>query len=401
MFTDFLYLLRAYGMKTGLNEWNSLMEALQMNLNHSSLTEFYYMARTVLVKKETDYDKFDQAFSEYFKNLPDYGGVSDELLSWLDTVMPKTNPDKERADSMWENMSLEEIEALMKQRMREQTEAHNGGSKWIGTGGITAFGHSGYAPKGIRISGEGRNRKALKIAAAREYRDFRDDKVLEIRQFQMAFRKLRVLSGKDEGPKTELNVDKTIEKTCKNGGNLEIVMERPRKNQTKLLLLIDSGGSMWPYADLCNKLFQAVNQASKLKDLKVYYFHNCIYGELFMKPGCMWRDRISTDWVMSNIKREYKVILVGDATMGPAELLYRGGTVDYMHPNDKPGIQWLEEIRKRYPASVWMNPLHEKLWNGDYYTSRTVEMVKNVFPMFPLTVKGLEAAVRELLKESL
>ena len=242
MFTDFLYLLRAYGMKTGLNEWNSLMEALQMNLNHSSLTEFYYMARTVLVKKETDYDKFDQAFSEYFKNLPDYGGVSDELLSWLDTVMPKTNPDRERADSMWENMSLEEIEALMRQRMREQTEAHNGGSKWIGTGGITAFGHSGYAPKGIRISGEGHNRKALKIAAAREYRDFRDDKVLEIRQFQMAFRKLRILSGKDEGPKTELNVEKTIEKTCKNGGNLEIVMERPRKNQTKLLLLIDSGG---------------------------------------------------------------------------------------------------------------------------------------------------------------
>ena len=140
MFTDFLYLLRAYGMKTGLNEWNSLMEALQMNLNHSSLTEFYYMARTVLVKKETDYDKFDQAFSEYFKNLPDYGGVSDELLSWLDTVMPKTNLDRERADSMWENMSLEEIEALMRQRMREQTEAHNGGSRWIGTGGITAFG---------------------------------------------------------------------------------------------------------------------------------------------------------------------------------------------------------------------------------------------------------------------
>ena len=359
------------------------------------------MARTVLVKKETDYDKFDQAFSEYFKNLPDYGGVSDELLSWLDTVMPKTNPDRERADSMWENMSLEEIEALMRQRMREQTEAHNGGSKWIGTGGITAFGHSGYAPKGIRISGEGHNRKALKIAAAREYRDFRDDKVLEIRQFQMAFRKLRILSGKDEGPKTELNVEKTIEKTCKNGGNLEIVMERPRKNQTKLLLLIDSGGSMWPYADLCNKLFQAVNQASKLKDLKVYYFHNCIYGELFTKPGCMWRDRISTDWVMSNTKREYKVILVGDATMGPAELLYRSGTVDYMHPNDKPGIRWLEEIRKRYPASVWMNPLHEKLWNGDYYTSRTVEMVKQVFPMYPLTVKGLEAAVRELLKESL
>lgn len=217
----------------------------------------------------------------------------------------------------------------------------------------------------------------------------------------MAFRKLRILSGKDEGLKTELNVEKTIEKTCKNGGNLEIVMERPRKNQTKLLLLIDSGGSMWPYADLCNKLFQAVNQASKLKDLKVYYFHNCIYGELFTKPGCMWRDRISTDWVMSNTKREYKVILVGDATMGPAELVYRGGNVDYMHPNDKPGIRWLEEIRKRYPASVWMNPLHEKLWNGDYYTSRTVEMVKQVFPMYPLTVKGLETAVRELLKGSL
>ena len=400
MFTDFLYVLRAYGMKTGLNEWNSLMEALSMDLNHAGLTEFYYMARAILVKNETEYDKFDQAFFAYFKDVGLGSEFSQELLSWLSEAMEKTNPNREAADAMWGDKTLEEIREIMEQRLKEQTEAHHGGSKWIGTGGITAFGHSGYAPKGIRIAGEGKNGNALKVAEERNYRDFRDDNVLELRQFQMALRKLRQLSERDEGPRTELNVEGTIEKTCKQGGRLELVMERPRRNQTKLLLLMDSGGSMWAYADLCNRLFQAVHQASKLKDLKVFYFHNCPYGELFKTPSCRWADRVPTDWVFSNIKREYKVILVGDASMGPAELLYRGGSLNYYHMNEKPGISWLEEIRSRYPASVWLNPLKEEYWEWGY-GSRTIQMVKEVFPMYPLTVHGLDAAVKDLVRQNL
>lgn len=397
MFVDFLYLLRAYGMKTGLTEWNLLMEALELDLNHASLTGFYEMARTILVKKETDYDKFDQAFLAYFRAVSDSDQISKELSDWLKKRMAQVNLDLEEADAMWGKQSLKEIEALMKQRRKEQTEAHYGGNQWIGTGGITAFGHSGYAPQGIRLSGDGQNRNALKIAAAREYRDFREDCVLDLRQFQMAFRKLRVLSGGEEGARTELAVEETIRQTCCRGGKLSIQMQRPRKNQTKLLLLMDSGGSMQPHAMLCSRLFQAVNQASKLKDLKVYYFHNCIYGEVFPDPACRWSDRISTEWLFFHARQEYKLIFVGDAQMGPAELFEAGGGADMEHPNEKAGIVWLREFRKQYPASVWLNPLHEKLWDWDS-SMRTVQSVKEIFPMFPLTVKGLECAVRELLR---
>lgn len=397
MFTDFLYLLRSYGMKTSLNEWMSLMEALNMGLHESSLMEFYYTARAILVKRVSDYDRFDQAFLEYFKNLEDRKALPEELSQWLSKAMAQTPFDKEEADAVWGKMSIGEIRALMEKRLAEQKEQHHGGSKWVGTGGVTAFGHSGYAPKGIRVHGRGGGRSALKTAGERNFRDFRDDKVLQIRQFQVAFRKLRLLSSREDGARTELNVEKTIEATCKKGGTLSLVMERPRKNRTKLLLLMDSGGSMWAYADLCSRLFKAVNEASQFKDLKIYYFHNCFYGELFQTPACRWEDRISTDWVFQNLKSEYKVILVGDGTMGPAELSEPGGSLDDAHPNEKPGIFWLEELRRRFPAAIWLNPLHERLWDYDSST-RTIGMIRERFPMFPLTVRGLEEGIKELTK---
>lgn len=397
MFTDFLYILRGYGMKTSLNEWNSLMDALALNLNESSLTEFYHMARAILVKKVSDYDKFDQAFLEYFKNVTEYDTLPKELLDWLAKSLTQTPFDKEEVDAIWGDMTLEEIRRLMEERLAEQKEAHHGGSKWVGTGGTTAFGHSGYAPKGIRVHGQGSGRHALKVAAERNYRDFREDRVLQIRQFQVAFRKLRLLSSLEDGAKTELNVNKTIEKTCDRGGQLELVMERPRKNQTKLLLLMDSGGSMWAYADLCNRLFQAVNQSSQFKDLKIYYFHNCFYENLFTTPRCRWDEKIPTEWVLQNLKPEYKVILVGDASMAPSELLDAGGTLDYFHWNEKPGIYWMKALRQRFRSSIWLNPLHEKLWDYDY-SSRTIQITGQIFPMFPLTVRGLEDGIKELRK---
>lgn len=398
MFTDFLYLLRSYGMKTSLNEWTGLMDALELNLNEASLMEFYFTARAILVKKVADYDKFDQAFLDYFKNIEDSEGLPPELLDWLSKAMTQNAIDKEEADAAWGKMTLKEIEELMKKRLQEQKEAHHGGTKWVGTGGATAFGHSGYAPKGIRVHGNGKHGsgRALKVAGERNYRDFRDDKVLQIRQFQVALRKLRLLSSREDGAKTELNVDKTIEATCKKGGNLEIVLERPRKNQTKLLLLMDSGGSMWAYADLCSRLFKAVNEASQFKDLKIYYFHNCFYGELFTAPGCRWKDRISTEWVLQNLKSEYKVIIVGDATMSPYELLEPGGSLDDWHPNELAGIYWLKTLKKKFHAAVWLNPLHERLWNYDAST-RSIGIIRDVFPMYPLTVRGLEDGIKELL----
>lgn len=397
MFTDFLYILRGYGMKTSLNEWNGLMDALDLNLNEASLTEFYHMARAILVKKESDYDRFDQAFLEYFKNIPEQDCLPKELSRWLLKAMTQTPFDKEEADAVWGNLEIEEIRRRMEERLAEQKEQHHGGNKWVGTGGTTAFGHSGYAPKGIRVHGAGMNRSALKIASERGFRDFREDKALQIRQFQVALRKLRLLSGKEDGARTELNVTKTIERTCDRGGKLELIMERPRKNQTKLLLLMDSGGSMWAYADLCNRLFQAVNHESQFKDLKIYYFHNCFYDYLFTDPGCRPEEQISTEWVFHNLKPEYKVIIVGDAAMAPSELLESGGNIDYYHDNEIPGIDWLKRLKNRFPSSVWLNPLHEKLWDYDA-GSRSIRLIREQFPMFRLTAQGLESAVRELRK---
>lgn len=395
MFTDFLYLLRGYGMKTSLNEWTSLMDALEMNLNEATLTEFYYMARAVLVKKEADYDKFDQAFLEYFKHVTTYDSLPGEVLEWLSKAREQNPYDKDQVDARFAGLGLEEIRRMMEERLKEQKEQHHGGSKWIGTGGTSPFGHSGYSPKGIRVGGPGKNRSALQVAEMRNYRDFREDSVLQIRQFQIALKKLRLLSCRQDGPKTELNVEKTIEKTCDQGGRLEIVMERPRKNQTRLLLLMDSGGSMWAYADLCNRLFQAVNQSSHFKDLKIYYFHNCFYDQLFTTPSCSWNNKISTEWVLHNLKQEYKVILVGDGTMAPSELLYQGGSLDYFHGNDRTGLYWLETLKKKFPSAIWLNPISEQRW--DYiYGSYTIGLIRERIPMFPLTANGLEAGVKEL-----
>lgn len=398
MFTDFLYVLRAYGMKTGLNEWNSLMEALSLNLNEAGLIEFYHLARTVLVKREADYDRFDQAFLEYFKNVENHEKLPEELLNWLSKSMTQTPFDQEEADAVWGDLKISEIRRKMEERLREQKEQHHGGNKWVGTGGTTAFGHSGYAPKGIRVHGAGMSGSAMQVAAERNYRDFRDDKVLQIRQFQVALRKLRLLSNRAEGAKTELDIDKTIEQTCKRGGRLEIIMDHPRKNQTKLLLLMDSGGSMWAYADLCSRLFQAVNQSSHFKDLKIYYFHNCFYDQLFTTPTCSWEQKVSTEWVLHNLKPEYKVIIVGDATMAPAELLTEGGSLDYFHQNDKSGLYWMEALKKRFNSVIWLNPLHEKLWDYDS-SSFSIRRIREIFSMFQLTAMGLEAGIKELKKE--
>lgn len=397
MFTDFLYVLRGYGMKTSLNEWNSLMDALSLNLNQGGLTEFYHLTRAVLVKRETDYDRFDQAFLEYFKNIKSHGELPKDLENWLSKAFAQTPFDKDEVDELWGERKLSEIRKEMEERLEEQKEQHYGGTKWVGTGGNTAFGHSGYAPKGIRTHGTGMNGSALQVAAERNYRDFRDDKVLQLRQFQMALRKLRLLSDREDGAKTELNVEKTIEKTCKNGGQLKIIMERPRRNQTKLLLLMDSGGSMWAYADLCSRLFQAVNQSSHFKDLKIYYFHNCFYDQLFTTPACLWDNRVSTEWVLHNLKTEYKVILVGDGVMAPSELLLEGGSLDYFHPNDETGFYWLKKLKKRFPSSIWLNPLHEKLWDYDS-SSFSIRQIREQFSMFQLTARGLEAGIKELRK---
>lgn len=395
MFLEFFYLLRAKGLSVSINEWMTLIEALDKGLGESTLTGFYNLCRSILIKTEADYDKFDAVFAEYFKGIQTPEELPEEFWNWLN------ESDRERAlddHGDIENVAreLEELLKMFQERINEQKEKHDGGNRWIGTGGTSPFGRGGYNPAGIRVGGTSRHKSAVQVAGERKFRDFREDTILDIRQFQMAFRKLRQYSSRVDGAKTELDVDRTIDETCENAGLLSIVYDKPRKNTVKLLLLIDSDGSMLPYTRLCNRLFQAVSKSNHFKDLKIYYFHNCIYDHLYTTPYCRRGDWVETDWVLNNLDSEYKVIFVGDAAMAPSELFRRGGNSYIGLWNEEPGMVWLNKFKRRYKKLIWLNPIEQEAWPWAY-GAQTIEAVGNVFPMFELSLDGLDAGIKKLL----
>lgn len=398
MFEDFLYLLRKNGLKVSLTEWMALVEAMDKGLHSSSFTGFYHLCRCLLVKSEADFDTFDRCFLEYFKDVPFQQEVSQELLDWLnrpEVLSDYANWDEEQALKNL-GFSEEEIERMLKERMEEQTEEHNGGRYWVGTHGMSTFGNSGLSPKGIRVGGQSMYRRAFRVAGERKFRDFRRDNTLDTRQFQVALRKLRQFSGLVDLPPTEFDVDNTIKDTADNGGVLKVRYKRPRENTVKVLLLMDSGGSMDYYSQLCSALFQAVSKSGHFKDLKVYYFHNCVYSRLYTEPTLRPSNTVPTDWVLSNLSSEYKVILVGDAQMAPHELVtqFRYRTPDG-EEHKRCGLEWLQMLKGKYPHIVWLNPGDRPTW-GEYWT-RTYDTIGREFPMFPLTVEGLEEAMKKLL----
>ena len=284
---------------------------------------------------------------------------------------------------------------MLKERMEEQNEEHNGGNYWVGTHGMSVFGNSGLSPRGIRVGGQSMYRRAFRVAGERRFRDFRGDNTLDTRQFQVALRKLRQFSGLVDLPPTEFDVDSTIQDTADSGGMLKVRYKRPRENTVKVLLLMDSVGSMDYYSQLCSALFQAVSKSGHFKDLKVFYFHNCVYTRLYNTPYLMSRDSVTTQWVLSNLPGDWKVILVGDAQMAPYEL--HGGYYGRSGEEDGPqcGLDWLRRIRERYQSSIWLNPSSRPDW-GQYW-SQTYDTIAGVFPMFPLTVEGLEEGMKKLL----
>ena len=396
MFSAFFYLLRARDLDVSLNEWMTLMEALDKGLCRASLTDFYYLCRAVLVKSEVDYDKFDGAFLEYFKDISFTDTIPPELLNWLENPKdPKKDTfDLDRAEEN-ELLSGDDIQRMFRERLAEQKEEHNGGSYWIGTGGVSVFGNDGFSPKGIRVGGSSRRRLAMEVAGERKYRDFRDDKVLDERRFQMAFRSLRQFSSRVDAPKTELDIDKSIEATGNNAGRLKLVFNRPRKNTVKLMMLIDSGGSMEYYSHLCTSLFQAVNKSNHFKDLKVYYFHNCIKANLYTSPLIRSAEMVSTDWVLANIDSEYRVIMVGDAAMAPDELLdpIYNYTTGEISPSP---LEWLRAFRAAYPRMVWMNPTQRQSWYRSYW-GQSYNIIAREVDMYTLTVENLEIALKKLM----
>lgn len=395
MFTRFFYLLRARGLKVTMKEWETLLQGLEMNLHHSSLMGFYTLARAILVHTEADFDRFDQCFLEYFKGVKHYEELPKELEEWLNTPIEGLEVDEALLNQI--DLDIETIREMFEQRLKQQKERHDGGSHWVGTGGTSPFGNSGFHPGGIRVGGEGRYRSALQVAGERNFRDFRDDQVLHTRQFQMAFRRLRQFSALEDGPKDELQLDQTIKETGDNAGRLKLVFDRPRRNSVKLLMLFDSGGSMWSHTKLCSALFQAVSKESKFKDLRIYYFHNCFYDNLYTAPSCSPATAVDSEWVLNNLKQDYKVIVVGDAAMAPYELMSPGGCSDYYTYNAEPGIVWIDRFRDRYDRMIWLNPTSEQYWEQGY-GSETVKIIKKHVPMYHMSVKGLEQGLRELIK---
>ena len=278
MFTDFFYTLRKRRVPVTLTEWMTLMEALAKGYI-SNLEEFYYLARAILVKSETLFDQYDVAFQEYFKGIETLDEIRDEILDWLSDPSNLGSVLSEEEMAMLDQMDLDELMKEFEKRMQEQTEQHDGGGYWIGRGGTSPFGHSGRHPAGIRIGGESRGRGAVQIAEQRKFKNYRSDLVLDVRQIKVALRGLRQLGR--IGPEDELDLEKTIDATAQNAGDIELRWRRSRINATKLLLLMDVGGSMIPYAQMCSRLFTAAHSVSHFKDFKYYYFHNCIYDNLY------------------------------------------------------------------------------------------------------------------------
>ncbi len=396
MFGKFFYTLKAKGLHVTLTEWLTLQEALSQGLCNSSLTDFYYIARMILVKSETEFDKFDMAFDEVFKGIQSENEISKNMMRWLDKSDMIDEYHEEMRNVMNEEqiqVDKEDVEQKFKDRLRDQDSEHNGGSFWIGTMGKTSFGNLGGNMGGIRVGGSTGYQSAFQVVGARKYRDFRDDRILDNRQFQVALRKLRQFSTKLDIPKTELDIDSTIDKTCNNGGCLQIVMERPRKNAVKLLLLMDSGGTMIPYSNLLNELFQSVHKSNHYKDVKTYYFHNCIYSKLYKTPECENGDWIDTEWMFRNLDSDYKVIIVGDAAMAPEELYSTSG--NYRGPNGGlSGMEWLQLMKRHYKKIVWLNP---KMAPGHAPWREAETAIKEMFPMYKLTVNGLNQAMVKLM----
>ena len=392
MFLTFFYLLRASGINVSLSEWLTLMEGLRMDLHDSTLSGFYTLCRSVLLHSEADFDRFDQVFLEFFKDVKHVDEVPPEMLKWLEH--PELDMVELERLSEITGLSVEEIEKMFAERLQGQDAEHNGGRKWVGTEGYTPFGHRGKQLGGIRVGGKSSYRSAYRVAGERKYRDWRKDNTIDSRQFQMAFRSLRQLSSNSDEPKTELDIDTTIRKTCDNAGNLSIEFTRPRKNALKLMLLMDSGGSMDYYRELCSLLFQSVSKAGRFKDLKVYYFHNAPGKRLYLDPTLDWRNSVLTEWVMNNIPSDYKVIIVGDASMSMQELLpsYNWWKSDVP---ENSGLALLLDLKRRYPHLIWLHPQPRPAYSS--YWTQTFELLEKHFDMYQLSIDGMTKGMKKLM----
>jgi uncharacterized protein len=400
MFEGLFTALRDEGVPVALDEWLMLHEALERDLHQSTLSGFYLMSRAVLVKDESHYDGFDIAFARYFSGLePADDAVDDTVWKWLHEnprFLHISEDQRQRLDEMRDQLELDELLEKLKEKLESQEEEHHGGSEHIGTGGTSPFGHSGYHPGGIRIGGEGRWKSAIQTAGDRRWRELRTDHEIGTRDFGVALRRLRQLSTRLGGPATELDVDDTIRQTADHAGQLRLSFRRPRRNSVRVLLMLDIGGSMDEHILLLDRLFSAMHQASHFRDLQVRFFHNCVYDRVYTEPSLHPKRSESTLHLLAQLDPDYKLVMVGDACMAPTELLVPGGAIDYQHMNEEPGAQWLERLEEHFSHAAWLNP-HPKRWWDTIHGAYTLNIVRKIFPMFELSVDGLDQAVRHLM----
>lgn len=389
MFLNFFYLLRGTGIPVSLHEYLALMQALKKNITEYNIDDFYFLSKSLLVKNEMHLDRFDMVYGNYFKGLDAipldfFKAIPDE---WLRKNLEKflSEEDKKMIEAMG---GLDKLMERFKQLMEEQKERHEGGNKWIGTGGTSPFGAYGYNPEGFRVGQQGsRNRSAIKVWDKRDFANLDDTKELNTRNIKLALKRLRHFSR--EGLAEELDIDETIRKTSDNAGYLDIEMVPSKKNRVKVLLLLDVGGTMDDYIELCSELFSAAKH--EFKHLEFFYFHNCIYESLW-KDNERRHDRIATFKMLHQFNRDYKVIIVGDAMMSPYEIVSNGGSVE--HYNDEAGLIWLQRIQQHFSSLVWLNPNNERGWNYFESTKIIQEVFKN--KMFPLTINGITKAMKAL-----
>ncbi|MBB5214969.1 vWA domain-containing protein [Parapusillimonas granuli] len=390
MLIDFFYHLRAHKLPVSVQEYLTLLETLQSGVMPPTVDDFYHLARMTLVKNETYFDRYDQAFGSFYRAaeaaLP---AGKDIPLEWLIKQFQKQLTPEEKA--ALEKHGWDKLMEMFKQRLEEQEGRHAGGGKWIGTGGSSPFGHGGYHPEGIRLGGPSAgNRSAVKVWEKREYRDYDDQQELGTRNFKMALRRLRRFAR--EGAELELDLDGTISSTARNAGFLDLQMVPERHNTVKVLMLLDVGGSMDDHIARVEELFSAAR--SEFRHLEVFYFHNCPYEMLWQDNRRRHTERFDTWDILRKYNEDWRLIIVGDATMSPYEILQPGGSVE--HNNKETGAAWIQRLLENWPKAVWLNPEPAAYWQY----RQSISIIQNLMGgrMFGVTVDGLEQAMRVLSK---
>lgn len=379
LFLPLLLNLRAQKLKVGLNEWLAFQDALAAGLVRN-IDDVYTVGRSLLVHSENHYDQFDLAFNATFAGVELKPELKAALEAWLSD--PKAF-DEARAMGQHDFASIEELMEAFRETLRQQEGRHEGGNRWVGTGGTSPFGNSGRANQGVRIGGSGGGRSGVRLAQDRRWANYRTDVALDVRDFKVGLRALRKLVR--EG-REELDLDGTIDKTCKNAGDIDLIFRKERANRVRLVLLMDAGGSMSPHHNVVSRLFTAAKELKTFKSFEHYYFHNCVYRWLYRDYTNF--DRLPTQDVLKNLTHEHRLIFVGDASMAPWELFSNYGGYGDTSPS---GVDWLERFKARCPSSIWLNPDPRQYWQHP-----TVEAIGRIFPMHPLSVEGLRDGVRKL-----